>query len=151
MTASGLPNFCRASSASASMKSTMPFTRACSSRSSTVPLRHSSSATRLSFLLHRIGKFDEPLGRVGPPIEQHVFDQFQQILRHLIVHGQLPGIDDAHVQPGANGVIQKCAVHRLADDVIAAKRKRNVADAAADFGSGRLSLIQCVARMKSTA
>ncbi len=45
ITSSGLTYFWRASSVSWSMWSTIPFTSACESRSSTVPLRHSSSTT----------------------------------------------------------------------------------------------------------
>ena len=45
MTASGRPYFWRASSASRSANSSMPRTRACAMRSSTLPLRHSSSTT----------------------------------------------------------------------------------------------------------
>ena len=59
--------------------------------------------------------------------------QFQQILGNLVIHRKLPGVDDAHVQPGTNGVKKKRAVHRLAHHIVAAERKRNVADAAADF------------------
>jgi hypothetical protein len=43
-------------------------------------------------------------------------------------------------------------VHRLAHGVVAAERKRNVADAAADLGArAGFALIQRVASMKSTA
>ena len=112
----------------------MPFTSAWLRRSSTVPLRHSSSTTSsFALLFHRFGKLDEPLGRVGPAVEQHVLDQFEQIFRHLLVNRQHAGVDDAHVEPGLDGVIQKRAVHRLAHGVVAAKAEADVADAAADL------------------
>ncbi len=88
---------------------------------------------RLALLFHRLGKLDQPLGRVGPAVEQHVLDQREQILRHLLVNRQHAGVDDAHVEPGLDGVIQKRAVHRLAHGVVAAKAEADVADAAADL------------------
>ena len=135
MTDSGRPIFSRASSVSASMKSTMPLTSACSSRCSTVPLRHSSSTTSgLVLLFDGLGEFDQALGGVGPAVEQDVLDQFEQVLGNLLVNAEHPGVDDAHVQPGLDGVIEKGGVHRLAHGVVAAKGKGNVADAAADLG-----------------
>ena len=94
----------------------------------------------LALLLHGLGKFDEPFGGVRAAVQQHVFDEFQQILRHLLVNGELAGIDDAHVESGLDGVVQERRVHRLAHRVVAAERKRDVADAAADFGPRQVVL-----------
>ncbi len=52
-------------------------------------------------LLDRFGELDQPLGGVGPAIEQHVLDELQQLRRDLLVHRELAGVDDAHVEAGA--------------------------------------------------
>ena len=100
----------------------------------------SATASLAVLFLHRLGKLNQPFGRVGAAIEQHVFDPFQQIVRNIFVHRQLSGVDDAHVQAGFDGVIQKRRVHRLADHVVAAERKRNVADAAGNFRQRQILL-----------
>ena len=88
---------------------------------------------RLALLLHGFGKLDQPLGRVGPSIQQDVLDQFQQILGDLLIDSQLAGIDDGHVQPGFDRVIQKSRVHGLTHDVVPTEREGNIADATAGF------------------
>ena len=45
----------------------------------------------------------------------------------------MAGVDDAHIHAGADGVVQKRRVHRLAHHVVAAERERNVAHAAGNF------------------
>ena len=85
---------------------------------------------------HRFGKFDEPLGRIRPAIEQHVFDKLLELRLDLFVDGELAGVDDAHVEPGLDRVIQERGVHRFADDVVAAERERDVRDAAGDVRAG---------------
>ena len=75
------------------------------------------------FLFQFFAKRDEALGRVGAAVEQHVFDEFEQVLGNLLVHFQHAGVDDAHVEAGLDGVIQKRAVHRLAHAVVAAETK----------------------------
>ena len=82
----------------------------------------------------------QALGGVGPPIQQHVFDELEQVLGNLLVNRQLAGVDDAHVHAGANGMVEKRRVHRLAHRVIAAEGKRNIADAAADLDAGKFRL-----------
>ena len=75
----------------------------------------------------------EPFRRVGTAIQQNVFDQFLQLRLDLLVNFQHAGVDDAHVHAGFDGVIEKRAVHRLAHGIVAAKTKRHVRHAAADF------------------
>ncbi len=60
----------------------------------------------------------------------------EQIRGNVLVHRELAGVDDAHVEAGLDRVIEKRGVHRLADDVVAAEREREVADAAADLHAG---------------
>ena len=64
---------------------------------------------------------DQPLGGVGPTVEQHVFDPLEQILGDILVDDQLTGIDDAHVEAGFDRVEEKRRVHRFTDGVVAAK------------------------------
>ena len=83
-------------------------------------------------LLDGLGEFDEPLGGVRAAVEQHVLHQLQQVLGNLLIHLQHAGVDDAHVQPRPDGMIEERRVHRLAHDVVAAEGEGDVADAAAD-------------------
>ena len=82
--------------------------------------------------LHLLGTRDQPLGGVGPAIEQHVLDQFEQFRRDVLVHRELPGVDDAHRQSGLDRVEEERRVDGLAHQVVAAEAERQVADAAAD-------------------
>ena len=78
---------------------------------------------------------DEPVGRVGPPVVEHVLDPFEQVGRDVLVDDELARVDDAHVEPGADRVVEEGGVHRLADDVVAAEREGEVRDAAARAGA----------------
>ena len=73
----------------------------------------------------------QALGGVGAPVQHHVLDPFAQIVGDVGVDRQLAGIDDAHVHPGLDRVVQEHRVHGLAYRVVAAERERHVADAAA--------------------
>ena len=86
--------------------------------------------------LERLGQIEQPLRGVGPAIQEHVFDVLQQVGRDLFVDVELPGVDDGHVEPGADRVIQKCGVHGPAHRLVAAERERDVAHAAGDFHLG---------------
>ena len=132
ITSSGRVGACRASSVSSSMKSTMPWTSACSSRFSTgasrqerstsrcvaSPLTVSANATRRSVASGRRSKM-------------HVLDALEQVGRDVLVDDELAGVDDAHVEAGVDRVVEERGVHRLAHDVVAAEREREVRDAAA--------------------
>src|SRR5207245_11549097 len=56
-----------------------------------------------------------------------------QVAWDFLIDLQHPRIDDAQIQPRFDGVIEKCRMHRFAHGVVAAERKRDVADAAADL------------------
>ena len=122
----------------------MPWTSACEIRSSTESLRHSRSCSRRAprGSLHFFREFDHALGRVRPAIEEHVLDPFEQVLRDVLVDRELAGVDDPHVHSGADRVEQERRVKGLAHPIVAAKGKREVADAAADLGAGELLLDQ---------
>ena len=76
-----------------------------------------------SLRLDRLGELGEPVGGVGPAVEQHVLDALEQVLGDLLVDLELAGVDDAHVEPGADGVVEERGVHRLADHVVAAEAR----------------------------
>jgi hypothetical protein len=88
---------------------------------------------RLPFPLHGGGELDQPLGGVRPAVEKDILDMFLQIGRDLVVDDELSRVDDPHVHPGADGVVQKRGVHRLAHRIVAAERERDIAHAAADL------------------
>ena len=121
----------------------IPLTRACDRRSSTVPLRHSSAllfAHRGAGALQRLAVLHQPLGRVRPAVEQHVLDQHLQLRVDLFVHLEHARVHDAHVHAGRDGVIQKRGVHGLANLVVAAKAEGDVGDAAAHLGVRQVGL-----------
>ena len=98
--------------------------------------------------LHLFGEGDHALGRIGPPVEDDVLDVLEEILRDVLVDDQLPGVDDAHVHAGLDGVEQERGMNRLADDVVSSEGERQVADAAADLHAGADALMIVVASMK---
>jgi hypothetical protein len=73
---------------------------------------------------------DEPLGRVGATVEDDVFDALEQIRLDVLVHGELAGVDDAHVEARGDRVVEERRVHRLTNGVVAAEREAEVRDAA---------------------
>ena len=90
----------------------------------------------------RLGELDEPIGRVGAAVEQHVLDALEQVGGNLLVDLQLAGVDDAHVEASADGVIEEGRVHRLAHhlELRAAEGERDIADAAGRFRLGEQSV-----------
>ncbi len=133
ITLSGLPYSLRASSASCSMNSTMPATSACSIRFGTSFSRHVEIELFLfSRALHALGELDHSLGRVGAAIEQDVFDVLEELFGDVFVHAELTGVDDAHVEARLDRVIEERRVDGFAHEVVAAKREREIRDAAGD-------------------
>ena len=61
----------------------------------------------------------------------HVLDVLEQVGRNVLVDDELAGVDDPHVEPSADRVVEERGVHRLADDVVAAEGEGEVGDAAA--------------------
>ena len=136
MTSSGRGSSCRASSVSSSMKSTIPWTSACESRSPTGASRQERSTLALRPLpLDRPGEGDHALGRVRAAVEDDVLDVLEEIRRDVLVDGELAGVDDAHVEAGLDRVVEEDRVDRLADDLVAAEREGEVRDAAGDLGA----------------
>ncbi len=89
-----------------------------------------------AFAAHALGVLDEPLGRVGAPVEDDVLDALEQIRLDVLVHDELAGVHDAHVEAGRDRVVEERRVHRLSDGVVAAEREAQVRDAAARLRAG---------------
>jgi len=81
--------------------------------------------------VHRLGEGDEPVRGVAAPVEEHILDQLEQVGGDVLVDRELSRVDDAHIEPGAYRVEEERRVHRLAHDIIATERERQVGDAAA--------------------
>src|SRR3954454_2276309 len=140
ITSSGRSARRRASSVSSSMKSTMPCTSAGCRRFSTGPERVLKPllARRLapgevdlplrSLTAHAARVLDQPLGRVVAPVEDDVLNEFEQLRLDVLVHDELARVDDAHVEAGADRVVEEGRVHRLAHGVVAAEGEAEVGD-----------------------
>ncbi len=75
---------------------------------------------------------EQALCCVVAPIQNHVFNSIAQFVRKVFVNRQLAGVYDSHVHAGANSMKEKHRMNRFANDVVAAKRERDVADTSAD-------------------
>ena len=80
---------------------------------------------------HAAGVLDEPLGRVVTPVEDDVLDELEQLRLDVLVDDELARVDDAHVEAGADRVVEEGRVHRLAHGVVAAEGEAEVGDPAA--------------------
>ena len=89
-------------------------------------------------LLDGLGQFDQTLGSVRTPVEQNVFDMFQQDRVNLFIDLQLSGIDDSHIEAGVDGVVQEGGVHGLSHHVVPSKGKRHIAESAGGLDAGTL-------------
>ena len=80
---------------------------------------------------------EEPLARVGVAVEDHVLDPLPELGLHVVEDGELAGVDDGHVEPRLDRVVEERGVHRFAHPVVAAKRERDVGKASRDEGAGQ--------------
>ena len=134
----------------------MPRTSACERRSSTVPLRHSSSFFSLTITPLLAAFKRSPCStrrsvRIGAAVQQHVFYEDLQLGLDLFVELEHSGVHDAHVHACGDRVIQERRVHGLADLVVAPKLKEMFETPPLTLAWGRFCLIQRVALMKSNA
>ena len=90
--------------------------------------------------LNGFRKFHKAFGCVWTSVEEHILDPFQQCAVNVIVHGKLTGIDNTHVEPGMDGMEQKCSMHRFPYRIVAAERERHVTDTTRYFGMGKVLL-----------
>ena len=84
----------------------------------------------------RRGQLQQPLGRVGPAIQDDVLHPLPELRLDVVVDGQDAGVDDGHVQAGPDGVVQEHRVDRLADAIVAAEGERHVGHAAGGRRAG---------------
>ena len=111
----------------------MPLTRACESRSSTVPARQASAFSTVLVLAATVSAKVTSRSVASGRRLKRTSSTCREFLVDLFVDGDLAGVDDAHVEAGLDGVVQKGRVHRLADRLVAAEGERDVAHAAATF------------------
>ena len=80
----------------------------------------------LPLALECLGEIEQPLGGVRPPVEHDVLAGLAQFRIEVVIDRHLPGIDDAHIHAGLDGVEKKDRMHRLANALIAAEGERQV-------------------------
>ena len=135
ITLSGRSTVFRAASVSSSMNSVMP----CTSAWRQPLLDRPFAPGEIGFLglLLLAAEFfrqrQQPLGRAGVAVEDDVLAGLAQFGIDVVIDDHLPGIDDAHVHAGVDGVIQEHRVHGFAHRLVAAEREREVGDAAGNM------------------
>ena len=72
------------------------------------------------------GKRDQALGRIGVAVKNDIFTRNAQFGVNIIINIKLPRIDDGHIKPCRDGVIEKDGVHRAAHGFIATEAERQV-------------------------
>src|SRR5690606_34287554 len=81
----------------------------------------------------------------GMTVQNHILDLVTQLRRDLVIDLQLAGVDDAHLQPGLDRVVEKYRVYGLAHRVVAtegeghvrhATRGQRIGQFVADIGTG---------------
>src|SRR5690606_26760687 len=85
-----------------------------------------------------LGQGQQVFGGLRAAVEDHVLDRIPQLRGQFVIDRELAGVDDAHAQPGGDGVVEKDGVDRLAHPVVAAKRERDVADPARGQTAGQV-------------
>ena len=86
------------------------------------------------------GGLQQPVRGVCPSIEDDVLAQVSKRRLDVVVDGDLPGIDDGHVEAGGDGMVEKHRVHRLAHGLVAAKGKGQVGHATRNVRVRQLGL-----------
>ncbi len=72
------------------------------------------------------GDFQQALGAVLAPVEDHILHPLAQFRVQVIVDRQRAGVDDAHVHTRGDGVVQEHRVDRRAHGLVAAEGERHV-------------------------
>ena len=85
-------------------------------------------------------RLEQPVGRVGAAVEDHVLAQLAQLRVDVVVERELAGVDDPHVHAGLDGVVEEHRVHGLAHRLVAAEGERQVRHAARDVHERHLLL-----------
>ena len=72
------------------------------------------------------GKVDQPLGRIRTAAQHHVFAGFAKLGVDVVIDIELARIDDRHVEPGRDCVIEEHRVHRTAHGLVPAEAEAEV-------------------------
>ncbi len=86
------------------------------------------------------GQLHEPLGGVRSAVEDDVFHRVPQLGGDVVEDGELTGVDDAHVEPRRDGVVEERGVDGLTHGVVAAEGEGDVGQAAGGEGVGQIAL-----------
>ena len=86
------------------------------------------------------GGLGQALGGVGAAAEDEVLDELAELRVDLGVDLEHAGVDDGHVEPRLDGVIQEDRVDGLADLVVALEGERDVGQAARGARAGAAAL-----------
>ena len=73
-------------------------------------------------------------------VQHHVFHALAQHGLQVVVHADHPGVDDAHVHAGADGVVQEHGVDSFAHRFIAAEAEAHVRHTTRDLGARQVLL-----------
>ncbi len=97
----------------------------------------------LGFLAGRaaiaLGDGQQALRSIRAAVENDILADLAQLGIDLVVDRELAGVDDAHVHPRLDGVVEEHRVHRLAHRLVSAEGERQVRDAARDMRVGQRS------------
>ena len=86
---------------------------------------------------------EEAVGGVGAAAKHEILDEFAQLRVNLSVDLEHPGIDDGHVEPRLDGVVEEDGVDGLADLVVAGEGERDVGQTARGAGTGAEAFNLC--------
>ena len=86
----------------------------------------------LAFAFDLSGDLDQTLGGVGTAIPDHIFHALAHIRGNVGIDAKLSGVHNAHVEAGADSVVQEHGVHRLAHGIVTPEREGQIGDAARD-------------------
>ena len=104
----------------------------------------------LCLALYAVRDLEQPLGRVGPPVQDHVLHPLAQVAGDILVDRELPGVDDAHGHALADRVVEEHGVHGLAHrGCCRGTENDTLLTPPLTIACGSSSLIRPVASMKS--
>ncbi len=73
-----------------------------------------------------LGQRDQALGRIRIAVEDHIFASNAQFRINVIINIKLPRVNDGHIKPCRDGVIEKDGMHRPADGLVATEAERQI-------------------------
>src|SRR5215472_7315687 len=73
-----------------------------------------------------LGQSQKAFRRINAPVQHNILAGLAQFRLYRLVDGELAGIDDAHVHPRLDRVIQEHRMHRLAHRLSAAEGEREI-------------------------